>query len=315
MGKFNLRTFIVGALALGFTSLAAAQDRSGVFLELGQVAFSSLKTKTPHYSETVPGIFEGSYDWHSSVHAHWTALSVFRVLGQPTQELLERFTVKAIGDERQRLNKYPSFELPYGQAWLLLLLRELQNHELPTAVQEQLLLLKNETLARITRYLVGVEFPDGYNASCSGTYRSWIMAYMLTDRSEWLDEDTHRKLHQKATSANCPMKSSYDDFQSPGSILSIVTGVTAPKPTPFSVLLTFPHPIRRPYGHEVGRIVTEYWPLALQARTDPEAHNKFYQFVDQFVAQKELWATNFEGVGHWIPQFLWFGIWLELGQP
>ncbi|CEM22016.1 unnamed protein product [Vitrella brassicaformis CCMP3155] len=79
--------------------------------------------------------FHGCIDWHSAVHAHWAVLRVARALRQSDAlsddirrmaTTLERtLTSERVDkDTLEGLRRYRSFELPYGRAWLLLLVRE-----------------------------------------------------------------------------------------------------------------------------------------------------------------------------------------------
>ena len=75
--------------------------------------------------------FGNSYDWHSSVHSHWTAMHLLEhfaaVGGAPAQ--LERLqsavasnlTAKNIAAESAFLEAQPGYERPYGWAWVLAL--------------------------------------------------------------------------------------------------------------------------------------------------------------------------------------------------
>ena len=70
-------------------------------------------------------IFHGSYDWHSSVHMHWSLVRLLRL--QPTlpqgaaihRHFAARFTVAHGRAELLYLRNNPGFERPYGWGWLL----------------------------------------------------------------------------------------------------------------------------------------------------------------------------------------------------
>jgi hypothetical protein len=78
-------------------------------------------------------IFSGCFDWHSSVHMHWTLIRLMRIFPNLTQkdkiiELMnEQFTKEKVETEIAFLNeKYNrTFERTYGWAWLLRLQSEL----------------------------------------------------------------------------------------------------------------------------------------------------------------------------------------------
>jgi len=68
-------------------------------------------------------LFHGSWDWHSSVHAHWALLALGALRGRrsETQWVIERMRSDAWRAEIEHLQAHPDFELPYGRAWLLAL--------------------------------------------------------------------------------------------------------------------------------------------------------------------------------------------------
>jgi hypothetical protein len=77
--------------------------------------------------------FYGAYDWHSSVHMHWLLVRVLRRHGGtpalpdtgPAVEVLDRhLTPGNLAAEAAYLRDRPSFERPYGWAWLLALTAE-----------------------------------------------------------------------------------------------------------------------------------------------------------------------------------------------
>jgi hypothetical protein len=81
-------------------------------------------------------IFFGSFDWHSSVHAHWLLARLLR--RYPDLAGADRirghfataFTPDNVAVELAWLGRpfTRTFERPYGWAWLLMLAAELQNH-------------------------------------------------------------------------------------------------------------------------------------------------------------------------------------------
>jgi len=69
-------------------------------------------------------IFNGSYDWHSAVHAHWALFRIAIVIDDPQSHnealaVYKRFTPETLKKETELLNQHPNFEYPYGRAWLL----------------------------------------------------------------------------------------------------------------------------------------------------------------------------------------------------
>ncbi|WP_065966713.1 DUF2891 domain-containing protein [Streptomyces sparsogenes] len=82
--------------------------------------------------------FYGSYDWHSSVHMHWLLVRLLRRFpdrartveaaggaAEEVTEVLDRhLTAAHLAAEADYLRANPSFERPYGWAWLLALTAE-----------------------------------------------------------------------------------------------------------------------------------------------------------------------------------------------
>lgn len=91
--------------------------------------------------EQVHPIFFGSYDWHSSVHMHWSLLRLLRVMpalpqrAEVVAHFGKRFTLEAGAVECRYLRANAGFERPYGWAWLMHLHAELLafSEELPEA--------------------------------------------------------------------------------------------------------------------------------------------------------------------------------------
>lgn len=70
-------------------------------------------------------LFFGSYDWHSSVHMHWSLIRLLHGDAALPQQLAihrhfaQRFTHANAQTELAYLQQHPGFERPYGWAWLL----------------------------------------------------------------------------------------------------------------------------------------------------------------------------------------------------
>lgn len=74
--------------------------------------------------------FYGAYDWHSSVHMHWLLVRLLRRCPDRidtdavTAVLDAHLTPGALAVEADYLRAHPSYERPYGWAWLLALTAE-----------------------------------------------------------------------------------------------------------------------------------------------------------------------------------------------
>lgn len=82
-------------------------------------------------------VFYGCFDWHSAVHGHWLLARAARVYPDaPFAEaaraaLAASLTPENVAVEVAYLHDRPTFERPYGLAWLLTLQAELIAHEPP----------------------------------------------------------------------------------------------------------------------------------------------------------------------------------------
>jgi hypothetical protein len=121
-------------------------------------------------------VFFGCFDWHSAVHTHWLLLRLLqRVTDWPLRAEIEAaldgaFTQSALRVEAEYLEKRPSFERPYGLAWLMLLVAETA----PTRWREPLAPLAAVARANLLRWLGAMR-----HAVRSGTHNQTAFALTL----------------------------------------------------------------------------------------------------------------------------------------
>jgi hypothetical protein len=86
--------------------------------------------------------FYGSFDWHSSVHMHWSAVRLLTLAGDQlddetrtrlTAVLDERLTAAPLQTEADYLRDRPDWERPYGWAWAAMLAAAASSSPLPEA--------------------------------------------------------------------------------------------------------------------------------------------------------------------------------------
>lgn len=128
---------------MSFSTVRLSQSDAEPFVELagagldreypnkpGTVLTSAADLAPP--SEITPTFF-GHFDWHSSVHGHWTLVRLLRlfpsaVWAEPVREALDRkLTAANLLIEAANLRRNPSFERMYGWAWALRLGLELRS--------------------------------------------------------------------------------------------------------------------------------------------------------------------------------------------
>ncbi len=150
-------------------------------------------------------VFDGSYDWHSSVHMHWSLLRLLR----RSPDLPQRDAIVAHLDARLRPElvaverayaahpRRASFERPYGWAWLLALQAELEAPPWPRAWADALRPFSADVAVRLATFLGLSHYPvragthgnsafamllarrlgdAGLDAAIAGAARRWFLA-------------------------------------------------------------------------------------------------------------------------------------------
>jgi hypothetical protein len=121
-------------------------------------------------------IFFGCFDWHSAVHTHWLLIRLLRTVPDwPLRTTVEAALEEAFGADNVRveaeyLRDRPSFERPYGLAWLSLLVAETSS----TQWHERLAPLASATRLNVLRWLGGLRY-----AVRSGTHNQTAFALTL----------------------------------------------------------------------------------------------------------------------------------------
>jgi len=86
----------------------------------------ALEGDTPRDPTVVHPAFGNSFDWHSSVHSHWTATQLLKHHDAPALRDAVNRNLQAshIAAETAYLAAHPAYERPYGWAWAMLLAAE-----------------------------------------------------------------------------------------------------------------------------------------------------------------------------------------------
>jgi len=127
------RHALIGRLASQTVGLLETEFPNGMRVTLTEPMAEPLRPRAVHPA------YYGCYDWHSSVHSHWQLVRAIRTVPDgvfvgPAVEVLGRtLTEDNIEQELQWISARPSFEMPYGMAWLLLLCAELAAWDSPEA--------------------------------------------------------------------------------------------------------------------------------------------------------------------------------------
>src|SRR3984957_10141860 len=77
---------------------------------------------SPHDPFAAHPAFGNSFDWHSSVHSHWTALQLAqRGSAELEYAVTQNLSAENIAAETEYLRRHIGYERPYGWAWAMLL--------------------------------------------------------------------------------------------------------------------------------------------------------------------------------------------------
>jgi hypothetical protein len=124
--------------------------------------------------------FYGSFDWHSSVHMHWSMARLLRSLpeleraDEARQVLTEHLTAEHVAAEAAYLERRPGFERPYGWAWALALHAELARDGAAVDLADVMTPLTERIETTWSDYLPRAAFPHR-----SGLHSSTAFAMVL----------------------------------------------------------------------------------------------------------------------------------------
>lgn len=194
--------------------------------KISHVLQSGDDAQTP--SELFPTFF-GCYDWHSSVHGHWLIARTLKLepngpLSDEIRNLLSlSFTDAKLAGELEYLIApgRNSFERPYGLAWFLQLITELDESPDPQLRKwrSSLRPLESEIVSRTKPWLRDLSYPIR-----SGTHNQTAFAFglMIDYARQVNDQEFEELLVRKSLSfhaedTDCPLhyEPSGEDFLSP----------------------------------------------------------------------------------------------------
>lgn len=194
--------------------------------KLNQLLQDATELKSP--KELHPA-FYGCFDWHSSVHGHWSLVYLLKKYPdiankqQIIEKLITNLSSQNIAKEIEYFNKKHewSFERLYGWAWLLQLQQELDNHSEASvkALAKNLQPLTDLLVARYHEFLPKLLYPirvGTHTNTAFGMNLAWD--YAISSKNikfqELLKKEAQRMFLQDQ---NCPFtwEPSGTDFLSP----------------------------------------------------------------------------------------------------
>lgn len=173
--------------------------------------------------------FYGCFDWHSSVHGHWLLTRILNTAPESALRddiraaLAQSFTAENLAGERAyfRGEDRASFERPYGIAWYLQLVAELEESDDPQLSEwrETLRPLEDEIVSNTMEWLPKLSYPirlgtHNQTAFAFGLMLDYARTVGNTDLEAALTEKI-RAFHLE--DVNCPLgyEPSGEDFLSP----------------------------------------------------------------------------------------------------
>lgn len=171
-------------------------------------------------------IFWGAFDWHSAVHGHWTLAAFARrwpahpLAAAAAAALARSFTADAWAGELAYLRAHPSFERPYGLAWLCALHGELVAWPRAASWADAAAPLAALSAARIAAWLERLTHAvragtHAQSAFAAGLAIDWARATGATEIAERISAAA-RRLHGDDRGPALHLEPSGEDFLSPG---------------------------------------------------------------------------------------------------
>lgn len=170
--------------------------------------------------------FHGAYDWHSSVHAQWTVLRLLRTrpdlagAGRARGVIASRLRPAALAAEASFLSADPTFERPYGWAWVLALATEVGRSDLDDPAARAAV----ADLAAVVMDLVGAWLPGATYPLRAGTQANSAFFLLLALRHARATSDARfeerlvaaaRRWYLHDVAAPTAYEPSGEDFLSP----------------------------------------------------------------------------------------------------
>lgn len=299
--------------------------------KLGQLLIDSTEIQSP---KKLHPTFYGCFDWHSSVHGHWSLVYLLKKFPNLSnkeliiQKLKTNLSAANIQVEIDYLNKKheKSFERTYGWNWLLKLQLELETSSEPFAAElaQNLKPLSTIIIERYIEFLPKLLYPvrvGTHSNTAFGLTNAWD--YALFSNNELLLKSIKEnaiRLYQK--DQNCPFnwEPSGTDFLSPCLEEMALMQRILPKTAFLSWLKKFaPNLFKKDFKWEVARVSdrTDGHLVHLDGLNFSRAWNMYYlinQYPNEFKHLKSLADYhfnfslpsvvdgNYEGE-HWLASF------------
>jgi hypothetical protein len=189
-----------------------------------------------HGEELAPRLlhpaFYGSYDWHSAVHMHWLLARVFRHHSGVGALLDRHLTPANMAAELAYFKAHPTFERPYGWAWLIELQAELLRAGNPKW-SDAVAPLAADLADRLGRFVADAPYPiraGSHGNTAFACVLALDYARIAGDRT--LEKNVHeaaRRWYLADRDAPIAYEPSLDDFLSPALIEALLMQAVLPE--------------------------------------------------------------------------------------
>lgn len=317
---------------------------------LARDPLASIETEYPHYARSVESaeetvqpsddhpVFYGCYDWHSAVHSHWALVRQLRLFDEHpsrseiVESIDERLTAETVAGEVSHFEENPSFEKPYGWAWLLLLDGELSlwdderaaewRSALDPLTDEIRSLVHTEFLTQDRPFRVGTHQNSAFALGCVLDYARTVgdddLESAVCDRArDWFGDDTNYPVQYEPLGWDflSPglveadlLRRVYDDDEFRSWVDSFLPNPTAePHDSVLDPIELGPDPEEGVALHFVGLNVSKAWCLAGLADTLGD-HPAAEAFTDSAGRHAETgldraFTDDYAG-SHWLSSFV-----------
>jgi hypothetical protein len=281
--------------------------------------------------------FYGSFDWHSSVHMHWSAVRLLTLapeqLTDDTRDRLvalldERLAAKSLQTEADYLRERPGWERPYGWAWAAMLAAAARSCPRPEAAgwADALVPVADAVADLLLAWLPRLAYPvrHGVHANTAFALALCHEAYTTLGRTDVVEAVEAAALRWFAADRDYPTswEPSGSDFLSPALCEAELMRRVLPEADfpgwlhaflpdlgrADDPLLTVPEVLDRTDGHAVhlfGLGLSRAWQLRLLSPSLPEeareriaaATSRQVTVVEQEIVTGDFMST------HWLVSF------------
>jgi len=283
--------------------------------------------------------FYGCFDWHSSVHGHWSLVKLLKAFPDLQHreviisKLKENITIENIKQEMAYFNRIQeySYERMYGWAWLLLLQMELDTWNTATGKQlaAHLQPLSDIIISRYQEFLPKLQYPLRMGMHTNSAF-GMIFAFdyaMQTQNQPLMSAIRENAIRLYQNDKGCPINWEPDgfDFLSPCLEEASLMQRVMPPQEFLSWLHTFlPALSNRHFSMEVAKVsdrkdghlvhldglnFSRAWVFYRLARTFPKAYGHLIREADKHLAYSLPAITDggYEGE-HWLASFALYAL-------